>query len=59
MDRFLERDELIEFIRAAEIYVTPYLNETQITSGTLAYALGGRQGGRIDALLACPGDVGR
>ena len=39
-DRFLERDELLEIIRAAEIYVTPYLNEGQIVSGTLAYALG-------------------
>jgi len=39
-DRFLERDELIEFIRAADVYVTPYLNEAQIVSGTLAYALG-------------------
>jgi glycosyltransferase involved in cell wall biosynthesis len=38
--RFLERDELLEFIRAAEIYVTPYLDEAQIVSGTLAYALG-------------------
>ena len=39
-DRFLERDELFEFIRAADIYVTPYLNEAQVVSGTLAYALG-------------------
>ncbi len=39
-DRFLERDELFEFIRAADIYVTPYLNEDQVVSGTLAYALG-------------------
>jgi len=39
-DRFLERDELLEIIRAADIYVTPYLNEAQIVSGTLAYALG-------------------
>jgi glycosyltransferase involved in cell wall biosynthesis len=38
--RFLERDELLEIIRAAEIYVTPYLNEAQIVSGTLAYAMG-------------------
>ena len=38
--RFLERDELLEIIRAAEIYVTPYLNEAQVVSGTLAYALG-------------------
>ena len=39
-DRFLERDELLEIIRAADIYVTPYLNEAQIVSGTLAYAVG-------------------
>jgi glycosyltransferase involved in cell wall biosynthesis len=39
-DRFLEQDELLEIIRAADIYVTPYLNEAQIVSGTLAYALG-------------------
>jgi glycosyltransferase involved in cell wall biosynthesis len=39
-DRFLERDELLEIIRAADLYVTPYLNEAQIVSGTLAYALG-------------------
>jgi glycosyltransferase involved in cell wall biosynthesis len=40
LDRFLERDELIEIIRAADIYVTPYLNEAQVVSGTLAYAVG-------------------
>jgi glycosyltransferase involved in cell wall biosynthesis len=39
-DRFLERDELHEMIRAADLYVTPYLNEAQIVSGTLAYAVG-------------------
>ena len=39
-DRFLERDELLEMIRAADIYVTPYLNEAQVVSGTLAYAVG-------------------
>jgi glycosyltransferase involved in cell wall biosynthesis len=39
-DRFLERDELIDIIRAADIYVTPYLNEAQVVSGTLAYAVG-------------------
>jgi glycosyltransferase involved in cell wall biosynthesis len=39
-DRFLERNELLEIIRAADIYVTPYLNEAQIISGTLAYAVG-------------------
>jgi glycosyltransferase involved in cell wall biosynthesis len=39
-DRFLDRDDLLEIIRAADIYVTPYLNEAQIVSGTLAYAVG-------------------
>lgn len=39
-NRFVELEELKEFIGAADIYVTPYLNEAQITSGTLAYAFG-------------------
>jgi glycosyltransferase involved in cell wall biosynthesis len=39
-NRFVSRDELTGFLAAADIYVTPYLNPEQITSGTLAYALG-------------------
>ncbi len=39
-NRFVSIDELIEFIGAADIYITPYLNEAQITSGTLAYTMG-------------------
>lgn len=39
-NRFVEIDELIEFLGVADIYVTPYLNPAQITSGTLAYAFG-------------------
>ncbi len=39
-DRFVDLDDLCEFLGAADIFVTPYLSETQITSGTLAYALG-------------------
>jgi glycosyltransferase involved in cell wall biosynthesis len=39
-NRFVELDELCQFIGAADVYVTPYLSEAQITSGTLAYALG-------------------
>jgi glycosyltransferase involved in cell wall biosynthesis len=39
-NRFVELEELKEFIGAADIYLTPYLNEAQITSGTLAYSFG-------------------
>lgn len=39
-DRFVSLDELVEFIGAADIYITPYLNRDQITSGTLAYTVG-------------------
>ena len=39
-NRFVELNELTDFIRAADIYVTPYLNVAQITSGTLAYSFG-------------------
>lgn len=39
-NRFVELADLIEFIGAADIYITPYLNPAQITSGTLAYSFG-------------------
>ena len=39
-NRFVSKSELSEFLAAADIYITPYLNPEQITSGTLAYALG-------------------
>jgi glycosyltransferase involved in cell wall biosynthesis len=39
-NRFVALEELKEFIGAADLYITPYLNEAQITSGTLAYAFG-------------------
>lgn len=39
-NRFVELEQLKEFIGAADLYLTPYLNEAQITSGTLAYTFG-------------------
>jgi len=39
-NRFVDLKELCEFIGAADIYVTPYLNREQSVSGTLAYSLG-------------------
>ena len=39
-NRFVSLEELVEFISAADIYITPYLDAAQITSGTLAYTLG-------------------
>ena len=40
IDAFVEHDELIEYLEAADVYATPYLNPAQITSGTLSYAVG-------------------
>lgn len=39
-NRFVSLEELVEFIGAADIYITPYLNPTQVVSGTLAYTVG-------------------
>jgi glycosyltransferase involved in cell wall biosynthesis len=39
-NRFVSLEELVEFISAADIYITPYLNPAQIASGTLAYTVG-------------------
>ena len=39
-NQFVELMDLTEFIGAADIYLTPYLDQGQITSGTLAYAFG-------------------
>lgn len=40
IDAFVEQEELLDFLVAADIYVTPYLNPAQVTSGTLSYAVG-------------------
>ncbi|MCK4752527.1 MAG: glycosyltransferase [Planctomycetes bacterium] len=39
-NRFVNDDELRNFLCAADIYVTPYLNKEQLTSGTLSFAVG-------------------
>jgi glycosyltransferase involved in cell wall biosynthesis len=40
INQFVSEEELINYLTAAEVYVTPYHNEAQITSGTLSYAVG-------------------
>ena len=39
-NRSVSPEEMVEFIGAADIYITPYRHEAQVVSGTLAYALG-------------------
>jgi glycosyltransferase involved in cell wall biosynthesis len=39
-NQFVSPGEMVEFIGAADIYITPYRYEAQVVSGTLAYALG-------------------
>jgi len=40
LDRFVDQATLLDFISMCDVYVTPYLNEAQLTSGTLAYSFG-------------------
>ncbi len=40
LDRFVDQPTLLGFIAMCDVYVTPYLNEAQMTSGTLAYSFG-------------------
>lgn len=72
LDRYVDEDELVGLLSACDLYVTPYPGMQQITSGTLAYALGlGKPvlstpyvyaedllGDHPDLLLP-PGDAGR
>jgi glycosyltransferase involved in cell wall biosynthesis len=40
LDQFVDQKTLLGFIAMCDVYVTPYLNEAQMTSGTLAYSFG-------------------
>jgi len=40
LNQFVDRATLLEFISMCDVYATPYLNEAQMTSGTLAYSFG-------------------
>jgi glycosyltransferase involved in cell wall biosynthesis len=40
LDQFVDQRTLLDFISMCDVYVTPYLNEAQMTSGTLAYSFG-------------------
>jgi glycosyltransferase involved in cell wall biosynthesis len=40
LDQFVDQKTLLDFISMSDVYVTPYLNEAQMTSGTLAYSFG-------------------
>ena len=40
LDQFVDQAMLLRFIAMCDVYVTPYLNEAQMTSGTLAYSYG-------------------
>lgn len=40
IDQFVDQSTLLDYISMCDVYVTPYLNEAQMTSGTLAYSFG-------------------
>ena len=58
-NRFVELKELCEFLGIADIYVTPYLEEAQIASGALAYAMGTGKAVIFNPVLVCHRDACR
>jgi len=57
--QFVDQPTLIGFIAMCDVYVTPYMNEAQMTSGTLAYSFGLGKAVVSNALLACRRAPGR
>jgi glycosyltransferase involved in cell wall biosynthesis len=39
-DQYVTTEELCSYLQAADVFISPYLNEAQVTSGALSYALG-------------------
>ena len=39
-DQYVTTEELCSYLQAADVFVSPYLNEAQVTSGALSYAMG-------------------
>ena len=39
IDTVVEQEQLLDMLQASDVYVTPYLNMAQVTSGTLSYAV--------------------
>jgi glycosyltransferase involved in cell wall biosynthesis len=39
-DQYVTTDELCNYLQATDVFVSPYLNEAQVTSGALSYAMG-------------------
>jgi glycosyltransferase involved in cell wall biosynthesis len=39
-DQFVTTEELCNYLQAADIFISPYQNEAQVTSGALSYAMG-------------------
>ena len=59
LDQFVDQATLLDFISMCDVYVTPYLNEAQMTSGTLGLQLRAGKGRRLNALLARTRIAGR
>ena len=40
LNEYMTQEDIVDLLVSTDVYVTPYLDPQQITSGTLAYALG-------------------